>query len=106
MTESRKGPRNSVTIFWEYAQRDVGHWFVKKTMFPLMDFLEKDENHPAWIFYMDWFAARKYGEKGAGFYVFVLLIFPAAFILLMILRCIMKCICRTICGSGKKSKTD
>jgi hypothetical protein len=75
-------------------------------MFPLMEYIEKDESHPAWIFYEKWFAARRNGEKGAGFHVFMFFIFPAAFIILMILRCIMKCICRTICGSSKKSKTE
>jgi hypothetical protein len=95
-----------VTIFWEYAQRDVGKMFNRKTMFPLMEFLDKDETHPVWVFYEKWFSARSNGEKGSGFHVFMFIIFPAAFLILMILRCILKCICRTICGCGKKSKTE
>jgi len=93
-----------VTIFWEYAQRDVGHMFIRKTMFPLLDFLEKDMEHEYFKLYSKWFSARDNGEKGVGFNVFVFIIFPLAILALFILHCILRCICRCLCGSSKVKK--
>jgi len=42
VVESRRAPRNSVNIFWEYAQRDIGREFNRKVTFPLLSFVEKD----------------------------------------------------------------
>lgn len=42
VVESRRAPRNSVNIFWEYAQRDIGREFNRKVTFPLLHFVEKD----------------------------------------------------------------
>lgn len=93
-----------MNIFWEYAQREVGHKFIKMTMFPLLEFLEKDMEHDMFKLYAKWFSARDNGEKGAGFHVFMFFIFPLFFLSLFILHCILRCICRCLCG--KKVKVD
>jgi len=104
VVESRRAPRNSVNIFWEYAQRDIGKEFNKLLTFPLLKYVEKDQEHPLWKFHEKWFLGRTAGEKAAGFNVIVMILLPVLVILLLILRCICKCLCRCCCGSNKVKK--
>lgn len=48
--EMRKPPMNQYTIFWSYAQREIGHFVNKKFTFALMDKLGKEnyKDSPIW----------------------------------------------------------
>lgn len=115
INETIKESRSELTIFWEYAKKDLGNYQkLSWLQWDIEDFFSKNEHVNTtvgpWIRenIIDYYFRERYNTKRRAQNIIFMIFVPAALLALCILRLILKIVCWILCccGSSKKKSVD